>query len=40
MNLKAMLDEAAQEVDDNLERGKRLIDINDRRGDRIQVFLE
>ena len=40
VNLKAMLDDAAQEVDDNLERGKRLIDINDRMGDRIQVFLE
>ncbi|KAJ8642588.1 hypothetical protein MRB53_004336 [Persea americana] len=40
VNLKAMLDDAAQEVDDNLERGKRLIDINDRLGDRIQVFLE
>ncbi|RWR71992.1 2,3-dimethylmalate lyase [Cinnamomum micranthum f. kanehirae] len=40
VNLKAMLDDAAQEVGDNLERGKRLIDINDRMGDRIQVFLE
>lgn len=40
VNLKAMLDDAAQEVDDYLERGKRLIDINDRMGDRIQVFFE
>lgn len=40
VNLKAMLDDAAAEVGDNLERGKRLIDINDRMGDRIQVFLE
>ncbi|KAL5998129.1 hypothetical protein ACLOJK_009064 [Asimina triloba] len=40
VNLKAMLDDAVKNVDDELQRGKKLIDFNDRMGDRIQVFLE
>ncbi|GLJ21807.1 hypothetical protein SUGI_0407240 [Cryptomeria japonica] len=40
LNLKSMLDEAASNQKGNLEKGKRLIDINDRIGDRIEVFLE
>ncbi|KAH9302079.1 hypothetical protein KI387_013662, partial [Taxus chinensis] len=40
LNLKSILDEAASGEKGNLEKGKKLIDINDRIGDRIEVFLE
>lgn len=40
LNLKSILDEAAKSQKGNLEKGKKLIDINDRIGDRIEVFLE
>lgn len=40
LNLKSMLDEAIGNLTGNLEKGKKLIDINNRIGDRIEVFLE
>lgn len=40
LNLKSMLDEAAGNLTGNLEKGKKLIDINNRIGDRIEVYLE
>ncbi|CAN6448895.1 unnamed protein product [Victoria cruziana] len=40
VNLKAMLDNAVETTDSDLERGMKLLDFVDRMGDRIQVFLE
>lgn len=39
LNLKSMLVEAAGNLTGNLESGKKLIDINNRIGDRIEVYL-
>lgn len=40
LNIKSMLDEAVGDLTGNLEKGNKLIDINNRIGDRIEVFLE
>lgn len=40
LNLKSILEEALGNLTGNLEKGKKLIDINNRLGDRIEVFLE
>ncbi|KAH7282181.1 hypothetical protein KP509_35G017100 [Ceratopteris richardii] len=40
VNLAALLDESSYTFQDDLESGKELLDINDGRGDRIQIFLE
>ncbi|MCO5605540.1 hypothetical protein L7F22_059723 [Adiantum nelumboides] len=40
VNLAGLLDESAYKFKGNLESGQELLDINDGRGDRIQIFLE
>lgn len=40
LNLSVLLDESAFTLKGNLESGQELLDINDGRGDRIQIFLE
>eukprot|EP00250_Pteridium_aquilinum_P034913 c8308_g1_i1 orf=173-1756(+) len=40
VNVAGLLDESAYKFKGNLESGQELLDINDGRGDRIQIFLE